>query len=233
MRLGIIAYDIPEVEYPECTFHHIVDGGIEPINTAVSNLMNADCDGILFLGKGCTPQADTIRTHKEILGRHAFPLITCGRILDKDAGWKDYRQVGAAAKLKLFNSTGTTIQNSAILTAGYGISLGHVGMNRAAVDRLTRMTEMYFNSPTLFPKINNPTSFGLGKMLSLSAWCARVMIHMLPTGQNAVVYNGKSPNPYAKLETDDSSEQAVSDLGSRMKTDPPGLDFFDSASDFF
>lgn len=205
----------------------------QQLNAGVVSLMDSGCDNIVFLGNGCTPQDATIQSHVEQLERHLYPLITCGRILHSDTHWKDYREVGAAKRLSLFNVKGTIVQNSSVLTNGYGVSVGNFAMNRAAIDRMNRFTQLYFDCPGPLPRLENSRPFGYGKVLSLCAWCARVTIFMLPTGcNNAVMYNSRGCNPYASNSCDgDDSGDALRRINEEMAKQPLGLDFFDSARD--
>ena len=231
MKLGIISFQDLCDGSPEC-LTRCVEPGVESMNIAVDELMNAGCDGLVFIGDNCHPQKGTIDIHRELLGRHLYPLITSGRILDESLGWHDYRETGTAAKLNLFNKSGTSINNASILTSGYGISVGHFGINRAAIDRITRISDLYFGDHTLFPKMDYMSTFGIGKVLSLCAWCAKVTIHMLPVGQNAVIYKGGHPNPYTTDGLVSHTDEVVSDLNKGITKKPLGLDFFDSPADY-
>ena len=203
------------------------------LNAGVINLMDSGCDNIVFLGNGCTPQDATIQSHVEQLESHLYPLITCGRILHSDTHWKDFREVGAAKRLNLFNTNGTIIQNSSVLTNGYGVSIGNFAMNRAAIDRMNRFAQLYFETPGPLPRLDNSRPFGYGKVLSLCAWCARATIFMLPTGcNNAVMYHSRGCNPYASNSCDgDDSGDALKHINEEMAKQPLGLDFFDSPRD--
>ena len=214
------------------------DGFIDPAKydgykIFIISLMDSGCDNIVFLGNGCTPQDATIQSHVEQLESHLYPLITCGRILHSDTHWKDYREVGATKRLNLFNTNGTIIQNSSILTNGCGVSTGNFAMNRAAIDRMNRFTQLYFDYPGPLPRLDNSRPFGYGKVLSLCAWCARVTIFMLPTGcNNAVMYHSRGCNPYASNSCDgDDSGDALKHINEEMAKQPLGLDFFDSPHD--
>ena len=229
MKLGIVAFQDLCDGSPDC-LTRCVEHGVESMNNAVIELMEAGCDGLLFFGENCQPQKDTISIHRDLLGKHLYPLITSGRILDENLGWHDYREVGKAAKLKLFNNAGTSINNASVLTSGYGISIGHFGLNRAAIDRLMRMSDLYFGDHTLFPKMDYMSTFGIGKVLSLCAWCAKVTIHMLPVGHNAIIYKGTQPNPYTTDGSVKHTDEVVSDLNKGITKKPLGLDFFDSPS---
>lgn len=239
MMTGIFAYDgfIDPAKY--AGYKIFIANPLMPedlaqqLNAGVISLMDSGCDNIVFLGNGCTPQDATIQSHVEQLESHLYPLITGGRILHSDTHWKDYREVGAAKRLNLFNTNGTIIQNSSVLTNGYGISVGNFAMNRAAIDRMNRFTQLYFDYPGPLPRLDNSRAFGYGKVLSLCAWCARVTIFMLPTGcNNAVLYHSRGCNPYASNSCDgDDSGDALKHINEEMAKQPLGLDFFDSPRD--
>ena len=239
MTTGIFAYDgfIDSAKYDGYKIfiaNPLMPGDLaQQLNAGIISLMDSGCDNIVFLGNGCTPQDATIQSHVEQLETHLFPLITCGRILHSDTHWKDYREVGAAKRLNLFNTNGTIIQNSSVLTNGYGVSVGNFAMNRAAIDRMNRFVQLYFDYPGPLPRLDNSRAFGYGKVLSLCAWCARVTIFMLPTGcNNAVMYNSRGCNPYASNSCDgDDSGDALKHINEEMAKQPLGLDFFDSPRD--
>jgi hypothetical protein len=239
MTTGIFAYDgfIDPAKYDGYKIfiaNPLMPGDLaQQLNAGIINLMDSGCDNIVFLGNGCTPQDATIQSHVEQLETHLFPLITCGRILHSDTHWKDYREVGAAKRLNLFNTSGTIIQNSSVLTNGYGVSIGNFAMNRAAIDRMNRFAQLYFDYPGPLPRLDNSRAFGYSKVLSLCAWCARVTIFMLPTGcNNAVMYHSRGCNPYASNSCDgDDSGDALKHINEEMAKQPLGLDFFDSPRD--
>ena len=239
MTTGIFAFDgtIDPAKYSDCKVYianPIMPAGLAyQLNAGILNLMNAGCDSIVFMGNHCTPQDDTVKSHIEQLESHLYPLVTCGRVLHPDNNWKDYRETGEAKRLGLFNRAGTIIQNSSILTSGYGISVANFGMNRAAFDRISRFSKMYFNSEGPLPVLPESRPFGYGKVLSLCAWCARVTIYMLPTGRNnAVVYNADGRNPFSRESDEgDDSGDALKRMGAEMAKQPLGLDFFDSPKD--
>ena len=217
---------------------HVADpedrGGLcAQLNAGIDDLMNAGCDGIVFIGAGCEVQADTVGSHAEQLSNHLYPLITCGRILHAANNWKDFREFGEARRLALFNRSGTIIQNSSVLTSGYGISIANFGMNRAAIDRIARFSRIYFDCEGPLPVIQDSHPYGYGKVLSLCAWCARVTMFMLPTGKsNAVVYRAEGCNPYSSRSCDgDNSDNAIAAMNKGLATRPLGLDFFDSPND--
>ena len=157
MTIGIFAFDgtIDPAKYSDCKVYianPIMPAGLAyQLNAGSLNLMNAGCDSIVFMGNHCTPQDDTVKSHIEQLESHLYPLVTCGRVFHPDNNWKDYRETGEAKRLGLFNRAGTIIQNSSILTSGYGISVANFGMNRAAFDRISRFSKMYFNSEGPLP----------------------------------------------------------------------------------
>lgn len=240
MTTGIFAYDgfIDPDKYGEYKIYlanPLMPGDdlTYQLNAGVISLMDSGCDNIVFIGNGCVPQDAVIRSHATQLESHLYPLITCGRILHSDTHWKDFREVGKAKRLNLFNSTGTVIQNSSVLTSGYGISIANFAMNRAAIDRISRFSQMYFDSPGPLPRLKDAHPFGYGKVLSLCAWCARVTIFMLPSGgDNAVMYNARSCNPFASTSCDDdNSGYAIQHISEEMAKQPLGLDFFDSPRD--
>jgi hypothetical protein len=239
MTIGIFAFDgtIDPAKYSDCKVYianPIMPAGLAyQLNAGILNLMNAGCDSIVFMGNHCTPQDDTVKSHIEQLESHLYPLVTCGRVLHPDNNWKDYREAGEAKRLGLFNRAGTIIQNSSILTSGYGISIANFGMNRAAIDRISRFSKMYFDSEGPVPVLLESRPFGYGKVLSLCAWCARVTIFMLPTGRNnAVVYNADGHNPFSANSGEaDDSDDALKRMGAEMAKQPLGLDFFDSPKD--
>ena len=238
MTTGIFAFDgtIDPAKYSDCKVYianPIMPAGLAyQLNAGILNLMNAGCDSIVFMGNHCTPQDDTVKSHIEQLESHLYPLVTCGRVLHPDNNWKDYRETGEARRLGLFNRAGTIIQNSFILTSGYGISVANFGMNRAAFDRISRFSKMYFNSEGPLPVLPESRPFGYGKVLSLCAWCARVTIYMLPTGRNnAVVYNADGCNPFSANSDEDDSGDALKHINEEMAKQPLGLDFFDSPRD--
>jgi len=238
MTTGIFAFDgtIAPAKYSDCKVYianPIMPAGLAyQLNAGILNLMNAGCDSIVFMGNHCMPQDDTVKSHIEQLESHRYPLVTCGRVLHPDNNWKDYRETGEARRLGLFNRAGTIIQNSSILTSGYGISVANFGMNRAAFDRISRFSKMYFNSEGPVPVLPESRPFGYGKVLSLCAWCARVTIYMLPTGRNnAVVYNADGCNPFSANSGEDDSGDALKRMGAEMAKQPLGLDFFDSPKD--
>lgn len=240
MTTGIFAYDgfIDPSRYDGYKIYlanPLVSGddNAYQLNTGIINLMDSGCDNIVFMGNGCTPQDATIQSHVEQLESHLYPLITCGRILHSDTHWKDYREVGAAKRLNLFNANGSIIQNSSVLTNGYGVSIGNFAMNRAAIDRMNRFTQLYCVSSAPLPKLSVVHPFGYGKVLSLCAWCARVTIFMLPAGcNNAVVYQMRGCNPYASDSCDgDDSGDVLKHINEKMSKQPLGLDFFDSVRD--
>lgn len=239
MTTGIFAYDgfIDPSKYDGYKIFRanpLMPGDLaQQLNAGIISLMNSGCDNIVFMGNGCTMQDATVQSHVEQLESHLYPLITCGRILHSDTHWKDYREVGAAKRLNLFNTNGTIIQNSSVLTNGYGVSIGNFAMNRAAIDRMNRFAQLYFDYPGPLPRLDNSRPFGYGKVLSLCAWCARVTIFMLPTGRNnAVVYNSQGCNPYASNSCDgDDSGDTLKHINEEMAKQPLGLDFFDSARD--
>lgn len=239
MTTGIFAFDgtIDPAKYSDCKVYianPIMPAGLAyQLNAGILNLMNAGCDSIVFMGNHCTPQDDTVKSHIEQLESHRYPLVTCGRVLHPDNNWKDYRETGEARRLGLFNRAGTIIQNSFILTSGYGISIANFGMNRAAIDRISRFSKLYFDSEGPVPVLSESRPFGYGKVLSLCAWCARVTIFMLPTGRNnAVVYNAEGRNPFSPNSGEgDDSDDALKRMGAEMAKQPLGLDFFDSPKD--
>lgn len=239
MTTGIFAFDgtIDPAKYSDCKVYianPIMSAGLAyQLNAGILNLMNAGCDSIVFMGNHCTPQDDTVKSHIEQLESHRYPLVTCGRVLHPDNNWKDYRETGEARRLGLFNRAGTIIQNSSILTSGYGISVANFGMNRAAFDRISRFSKMYFNSEGPLPVLPESRPFGYGKVLSLCAWCARVAIYMLPTGRNnAVVYNADGCNPFsANSGEGDGSGDVLKRMSAEMSKQPLDLDFFDSPKD--
>ncbi len=240
MTTGIFAYDgfIDPDKYGEHKIYlanPLMPGNdlAYQLNAGVISLMDSGCDNIVFIGNGCVPQDASIRSHATQLESHLYPLITCGRILHSDTHWKDFREVGKAKRLNLFNSTGTVIQNSSVLTSGYGISIANFAMNRAAIDRISRFSQMYFDSPGPLPRLKDAHPFGYGKVLSLCAWCARVTIFMLPSGgDNAVMYNARGCNPFASNSCyDDNSGYAIQHISEEMAKHPLGLDFFDSSRD--
>ena len=239
MTTGIFAFDgtIDPAKYSDCKVYlanPIMPAGVAyQLNAGILNLMNAGCDSIVFMGNHCTPQDDTVKSHIGQLESHLYPLVTCGRVLHPDNNWKDYREAGEARRLGLFNRAGTIIQNSSILTSGYGISIANFGMNRAAIDRISRFSKLYFDSEGPLPVLPESRPFGYGKVLSLCAWCARVTIYMLPTGRNnAVVYNAGGRNPFShESGEDDDSDDALKRMGAEMAKQPLGLDFFDSPKD--
>ena len=239
MTTGIFAFDgtIDPAKYGDCKVYlanPIVPAGLAvQLNAGILNLLKDGCDNIVFMGSHCTPQDDTVKSHVEQLGNHLYPLVTCGRVLHSDDNWKDYRENGEAKRLGLFNRSGTIIQNSSILTSGYGISIANFGLNRAAIDRISRFSKLYFDGEGPLPVLQDSRPFGYGKVLSLCAWCARVTIYMLPTGRNnAVVYNASGCNPFSPNpgERDDSVD-ALKRMGAEMSKQPLDLDFFDSPKD--
>lgn len=239
MTTGIFAFDgtIEPARYSDCKVYlanPIMPAGLAyQLNAGILNLMKGGCDNIVFMGNHCTPQDDTVKSHIGQLESHLYPLVTCGRVLHFDNNWKDYRENGEANRLGLFNRVGTIIQNSSILTSGYGISIANFGMNRAAIDRISRFSKLYFDSEGPLPVLPDSRPFGYGKVLSLCAWCARVIIFMLPTGRNnAVVYNADGHNPFSrKSDEGDDSDDALKRMGAEMAKQPLGLDFFDSPKD--
>lgn len=239
MMTGIFAFDgtIDPAKYGDCKVYlanPIMPAGIAyQLNAGILNLMKDGCDNIVFMGNHCTPQDDTVKSHVEQLENHLYPLVTCGRVLHSDDNWKDYRENGEAKRLGLFNRSGTIIQNSSILTSGYGISIANFGLNRAAIDRISRFSKLYFDSEGPLPVLPESRPFGYGKVLSLCAWCARVTIFMLPTGcSNAVMYHSRGCNPYASNSCDgDNSGDALKHINEEMAKQPLGLDFFDSPRD--
>lgn len=239
MTTGIFAFDgtIDPAKYSDCKVYianPIMPAGVAyQLNAGILNLMNAGCDSIVFMGNHCTPQDGTVKSHVGQLESHLYPLVTCGRVLHPDNNWKDYRDNGEARRLGLFNRAGTIIQNSSILTSGYGISVANFGMNRAAIDRISRFSKLYFDSEGPLPVLPDSRPFGYGKVLSLCAWCARVTIYMLPTGRNnAVVYNADGHNPFSLNSGEgDDSDDALKRMAAEMAKQPLGLDFFDSPKD--
>lgn len=239
MTTGIFAFDgtIDPAKYSDCKVYIanpiMPDGLAYQLNAGILNLMNAGCDNIVLMGNHCTPQDGTVKSHVGQLESHLYPLVTCGRVLHPDNNWKDYRDNGEARRLGLFNRAGTIIQNSSILTSGYGISVANFGMNRAAIDRISRFSKLYFDSEGPLPVLPDSRPFGYGKVLSLCAWCARVTIYMLPTGRNnAVVYNADGHNPFSLNSGEgDDSDDALKRMAAEMAKQPLGLDFFDSPKD--
>lgn len=239
MTTGIFAFDgtIDPAKYSDCKVYianPIMPAGVAyQLNAGIMNLMNAGCDSIVFMGNHCMPQDDTVESHVGQLESHLYPLATSGRVLHPDNNWKDYRETGEANRLGLFNRAGTIIQNSSILTSGYGISVANFGMNRSAIDRISRFSKLYFDSEGPLPVLPDSRPFGYGKVLSLCAWCARVTIYMLPTGRNnAVVYNADGSNPFSPNSGEgDDSDDALKRMGAEMAKQPLGLDFFDSPKD--
>lgn len=204
------------------------------MNTAIRTLVDEGCDNVIFIGRGCTAQKDLVKDHIAHLENHLYPLITCGRVLHKDTQWKDFRELGAARRLNLFNTNGTIIQNASILTSGYGVSISNFGMNRAAIDRLDRFVQMYYEHRGPFPDMNDSGHpFGYGKVLSLCAWCSRVTMYMLPTGRlNAAIYEKDGCNPYSDNGCDsDVAPELLSEINEKMAKKPLDLDFFDSVKD--
>ena len=205
------------------------------LNKAVQMLTDDGCDNVIFMGRGCHAQKDLVAGHLEHLEKHLYPLITCGRVLHKDSQWKDFREIGPAKRLNLFNTSGAIIQNSSVLTSGFGISLANFGMNRAALDRLCRFTQMYYDQPGPFPDMGEERHpYGYGKVLSLCAWCARVTMFMLPAGHlNAVIYGPEGCNPYSDCQCgSDTSPEDLSSIKEKMAKKPLDLDFFDSSRDY-
>lgn len=204
------------------------------LNEAVRMLVDDGCENVIFIGRGCIAQQDTVKDHLEQLENHLYPLVTCGRVLHRDEDWKDYRELGAARRLNLFNKNGCIIQNASVLTSGYGISLANFGMNRAALDRLNRFTQMYYEHPGPFPVMNSTQPYGYGKVLSLCAWCARVTLFMLPTARlNAVRYDLDGCNPYSVFGCgSESGTEQLSAIHEKMAKKPLDLNFFDSAKDY-
>lgn len=200
------------------------------MNEGIDFLMDK-CDNIIFFGPGCDPQGEAIHAHSETLSTHMYPLVTCGRVRHEADGWKDFREVGRAAQLKLFGANGTIIQNASVLLSGYGISVANFGMNRSAIDRMARFTRQYFDSDGPFPVIRDATLCGYGKVLSMCAWCARVTIFMLPDGYNSVIYSNPECNPYAGTCDGDTSREAIVRISTGMAERPPDLNFFDSVND--
>jgi len=239
MMTGIFAFDgtIDPSRYEGCKVYlanPIMSAGIAAqLNAGILNLLKLGCDNIVFAGNHCVMQDDTVASHAEQLGNHLYPLVTCGRVLHSDDIWKDFREIGDAKRLNLFNRTGTIIQNSTVLTSGYGISIANFGMNRAAIDRLSRFTKIYFDCEGPLPILPSSHPFGYGKVLSLCAWCARVVLFMLPTGcNNAVVYNAEGCNPFSSNSCDgDDSKGILARMSDDMNKQPLGLDFFDSPRD--
>lgn len=243
MKTGIFAYDgyidpiinLTELgDYKIFNANPIMPGGLaSQLCAGVISLMGSGCDNIVFLGNGCTPQDATIQSHVEQLENHLYPLITCGRILDRDNHWKDFRELGPAKRMNLFNPNGTIILNSSMLTQGFGISIANFGMNRAAIDRINRFSQMYFELPGPLPRIDDARPFGYGKVLSLCAWCARVTMFMLPTGKNnAVIYDAAKCNPYLDNNCDgDRISDTISKMSEKINKHPLNLDFFDSPRD--
>jgi hypothetical protein len=239
MMTGIFAFDgtIDPTKYDDCKVYLanpiMPDGLAYQLNAGIMNLMKAGCDNIVFLGSHCAPQDDVISSHREQLEKHLYPLVTCGRVLHPDDNWKDFREVGWAKHLSLFTCNGTIVQNSAVLTSGYGISIANFGMNRAAIDRISRFSKAYFDGQGVIPLIKDTHPFGYGKLLSLCAWCARVTMYMLPTGvANAVIYDAGGCNPYSSASCDsDDLGEVLSGLSTKMAKQPLGLDFFDSSRD--
>ena len=195
-------------------------------------LLDDGCDNVIFLGKGCTAQHETVKGHLAHLEKHMYPLVTCGRILHRDSLWKDFRELGTGRHLNLFNGSGTIIQNPMVFTSGLGISVANFGMNRSAIDRIGRFTRMYFEGHGPFPEMDESFNLGgYGKVLSMCAWCSRVTVFMLPTGiLDAVVYDAEGGNPY-NTGSDDGTE-VIGSLKEKMAKMPLGLDFFDSAQDY-
>lgn len=239
MKTGIFAYDgfIDPKKYGDYQVFianpAIPCGLASQLNAGLANFMEAGCDNAIFIGKNCAMQDDLIQSHVEHLENHLYPLITCGRVLHQESHWKDFREVGGAKRLNLFNPNGTIIQNSSVLTNGYGISIGNFGMNRAAIDRVSRFFQMYFDGSSPLPRLKDAQAFGYGKVLSLCAWCARVTIFMLPTGKNnAVIYAVDGCNPYSSHSCDaDNSSDTIEKIGKEMAKRPLDLDFFDSTCD--
>jgi len=203
------------------------------MNSGTAKLMDDGCEQVVFIGRGCTAQKDMVTDHAEQLGKHLYPLITCGRILHEAEHWLDYREMGPARRLNLFNAGGSIIQNPSVLTSGYGISVANFGMNRAAIDRLNRFTRMYYEHPGPFPVTESRRPYGYGKVLSLCAWCSRITMFMLPTGRlNAVVHETGECNPYSENGCDaDASSAELNDMNKKMAKKPLDLDFFDSVHD--
>jgi len=237
MMTGIFSYD-ESIDPGNCTVYladrTATDDAGKSLNKGIRSLIDSGCDNIVVIGRGCKAQLDTVSDHMTHLERHRYPLITCGRILHRNEHWKDFRELGSGRHLNLFGPNGTIVQNSAVLTSGYGISVANFGLNRAAIDRLNRFTQLYFDNPGPFPELSGEQPYGYGKVLSLCAWCARVTMFMLPGGKNnAVLYESEGDNPYSVFSGHAySGNTEIALMNEKLDKNPLDLDFFDSANDY-
>lgn len=127
-------------------------------------------DKVVLIGDHCIPQNGLPAAHEQALSANA-PLITVGRCLDPDSGWRDRRE-------HLFVREGSLVNNVSMISNGM-VACGNMGINLGAIQRMK----------TLNAKIAGKESTFIGPYghrIGYAAWLMHVCMWILPFGCNGV-----------------------------------------------